>query len=579
MCSIVATAWLATRVTARAIEQEQGQAISEDSRTYEALLTWAVDHTDWSGAQPLVERLARETGHRVALATQNRAVLADSARPGASPLPARASATVDALAVETGISGKAGDSRIDPRVVGPFRLTAGERQRLRTLAERRAECLRGAVGGEVTITTTPSGRPRVTAADYDGPRCRGDGLDEPTRTEAVALGRLDTLVDDCLRRRGAGAVRLNPDLSWVGAGAGAPDPALVSTCLDSGRRQQLDSYVPPAALLFIGSPRGAAGSAFDLSPQNRLRVVGVVAAVLLLSVAVTVSLGLRLVRPLRALTVAAHRMRDVGEAVPVPVTGRDEVGRLTEVFNEMSRRRAELERMRREMVGDVAHELRTPLSNIRGWLEAAEDGLVPADGALVGSLLEEALLLQHIIDDLRDLAAADAGELRLYRVRCDAAELLRQVATAHLAQAEQAGVSLVVASDSVPGELLGDPLRVRQALGNLVTNAVRHTPSGGTVTLRAERDTEDVVFSVADTGAGIGPADLPHVFDRFWRAEKSRSRGSGGSGLGLSIVRNLAQAHGGSATVRSTHGVGSVFFLRLPAGGEGGAEPGQAPPG
>ncbi|MFE0629272.1 sensor histidine kinase [Streptomyces sp. NPDC058864] len=578
VCSIAATAWLAVRTTTRAIRQEQGQAISDDARIYEALLGRAAAHTDWQGVQPLVDRLARETGHRVVLTTQDRRPIADSADAAdarhRTPLPDRASATVDPLAVDTGISGAGGGDRIDPRAAGPFRLTRAERTRLTALAQRHVTCLRD-IGIDATTVTSPGGRPRVSTPGYSGSRCADDVLDRPTPTEARALARLDALVDACLGRRGSGPVQLAPDLTWTPTRSRTPvDEGLVASCLDSARREQLAPYVAPAALLFIGSPENAAAaSPFDLSAPNRLRMAGVVASVLLLTVVVTVGLGLQLVRPLRALTAAAQRVKSGDVAARVQVTGKDEIGRLAEVFNEMSQQRARLERLRTEMVGDIAHELRTPLSNIRGWLEAADDGVVPADKALVGSLLEEALLLQHIVDDLQDLAAADAGALRLHKVPCDVGELLRQVATAHGGRADHAGVVLSVDDVSAcVGSVVADPVRLRQAVANLVSNAVRHTPPGGTVTVMARRDDETVVIAVADTGAGIRPEDLPRVFDRFWRAEKSRSRSTGGSGLGLAIVRNLAHAHGGSVTAESTYGEGSRFTLRLP-GGEPGREP------
>jgi two-component system, OmpR family, sensor histidine kinase BaeS len=222
------------------------------------------------------------------------------------------------------------------------------------------------------------------------------------------------------------------------------------------------------------------------------------------------------------------------------------------------------------MVSDVAHELRTPLSNIRGWLEAAHDGLAVPDPAFVSSLLEEAVQLQHLINDLQDLGAADAGALRLHRkpVRID--ELLGQVAAAHQGLAETAGVTLTVLT-TPPGTphpplLDADPVRLRQTISNLLSNAVRHTPAGGTVTLRryVTDPGDELAVEVSDTGSGIPAGDLPYVFDRFWRAEKSRNRSTGGSGLGLAIVLKLAEAHGGTVDVASTEGEGATFTLRLP---------------
>jgi len=227
----------------------------------------------------------------------------------------------------------------------------------------------------------------------------------------------------------------------------------------------------------------------------------------------------------------------------------------------VNRDRAEAQR--RAMVGDVAHELRNPLTNIRSWLEAAQDGLARLDPQLLGLLLEEALLLQHIIDDLRDLAAADAGDLRIHREAVYVNDILDQVAEAHRGAAETAGVRLRAQRRADP-EVLLDGARLRQLVGNLVANAVRHTGAGGTVTIRSEVRDGELIIAVADTGTGIAPGDLPKIFDRFWRADDSRTRSTGGSGLGLAIARKLAEAHGGVITVESTLGVGSVFTVRLP---------------
>jgi two-component system sensor histidine kinase BaeS len=580
--SIVATAWLAVRTTTRAIQQEQGQALTDDARIYDALLGYAATHRDWSEVDSLVASLAEETGHRIALADRSRAPLADSA---VGALPERASATVDPLGVDENLASNAADDRIDPRAVGPFRLPAAERTELRGIAVQLVECLREppsapaaadqprAVVRNAEIVDLPSGRPRIETPGSDlstdtaclRPRAV---LAEPTATEAKALAQLDKLVNACLDRRRIPAVKVFLDRTWTwarseSARTGQQRSGAVADCLAGARREQLTGFVAPAAQLFVTTPGVPAPSSFDLSPANRARIAGVTGLVLLAALGVTVLVGRRLVRPLHALTVAAGRMRDGDGTARVRVVGRDEIARLAAAFNDMSERRQEVERLRRVMVGDIAHEMRTPVTNIRGWLEAAEDGVVPLDRDLMSSLLEEALLLQHVIDDLQDLAAADAGELRLHARAVDVPDLLGQVASAHKASADRAGISLVVRADAGP-TLTADPIRLRQAVGNLITNAIRHTPPGGRITLAARTDGPQVVIDVTDTGAGLAPDQAPLVFERFWRAEKSRSRQTGGSGLGLSIVRKLAEAHGGTASVTSTLGEGSTFTLRLP---------------
>ena len=429
------------------------------------------------------------------------------------------------------------------------------------MAHRALDCVRTRAGAG-SIEVSPSGRPRLASPnEVTNATCSDAALDDPTPTERTALRQLSTLVNGCLGRGGLAPVRLALDQTWTWLAPGPAGPEVgkeVTACVASARREQLAPYVTPAALLFVTSTHGAvAPSPFDLSAGNQVRIALAAAAVLVVTVAITVLAGRRLTRPLRALTAAAQRMRDGEADARVRVRGNDEIARLAVAFNDMSAARERMEWQRNDMVGDIAHELRTPLSNIRGWLEATQDGVSTADPSLIASLLEEAGLLQHIIDDLQDLALADAGRLRVHPEPVDVVELLAQVRAAHATR---------VVVEAQPLTVTADPLRLRQLLGNLLTNALRHTPPEGTVTLRAYPDGSDVVLEVADTGTGIAPEDLPHVFDRFWRAEKSRSRATGGSGLGLAIVRKLAEAHGGTATVTSTPGEGSTFRVRLPRG-------------
>ncbi len=589
VCSIAATAWLAARTATGAIRQEQGQALADDAKIYDALLGYAATHQNWTGAAATVGSLARETGRRIALTDQNRTPIADSA-PGTDPLPASASATVDPLAVDVGLAPAAATDRIDPRAVGPFLLPANERAVLYTIATQMVACLHGRLRIDADIVDEPNGRPRIEAPGVDPalrsctgsaanpapaparsgpqPQAAPPRLDDPTLTEGRALAQLNMLVNTCLARHQLPAVQLNLDRTWkrskpTDERSSLQDSQAISACIGGSRREQLAPYVAPAALLFVTIPGNRAPVGFDLSPASWGRIGGVTGLVLLVTLGVTVMSGIRLVRPLHALIGAARRMRDGDGSARVKVTGHDEIGRLAAMFNDMSVRRERLEELRRAMVSDVAHEMRTPVSNIRGWLEAAEDGVVAPDRELMSSLLEEALLLQHVIDDLQDLAAADAGELRLHRQPVDVADLLTQVAGASRPQADRAGVTLAVTVRADP-RLVADPVRLRQAVGNLVTNAVRHTPPGGTVTIGADSNGGHVVIAVADTGTGIAEEDLPRVFERFWRAEKSRSRQTGGSGLGLAIVRKLAEAHGGTVSATSTPGQGSVFTLRLP---------------
>jgi len=585
VCAVAATAWLAVETTTRALREEQGQVLAEDMDVLARLSGYAATHPTWKGVDGLVRSLSEKTGRRIALTATDRTPIADSAPAGTS-LPPRAAATVDPLRTDTYTERGAQRSGVDPRVVGPYRLKAVERAKLGKLALVRQKCF-ARFGIETSIVKTPSGRPVLSNDDNVPDECADGRLNTPAPTEAKALADLTARARRCLGRQDAKpADALFPgfdvtdrslggryQLGKIDVPAGSANARALQACVDSARRAQLDPYVAPTAALFLGGGDRTAVR-FDMSPANKAKVVGAAGLVLAVTVAVTAVVATRLVRPLRALTAAAQQPPELH--VRVPVTTRDETGILAAAFNDLTERRERLEAQRKAMVSDIAHELRSPLTNIRGWLEVTRDGVVAPAPELLASLHEEALVLQRVIDDLQDLAAADAGTLRLHREPVAAGELLGQVAAAHRVAADTAGVTLRTRSDGEPW-LDADPLRMRQALGNLVSNALRHTPADGTVTLSARADGDDVVLEVTDTGSGIAPEDLPHVFDRFWRAEKSRSRRTGGSGLGLPIVRHLMTAHGGTAEATSRPGTGSVFTLRVPGLSGGASGPGPAP--
>ncbi|MFF5141301.1 ATP-binding protein [Streptomyces sp. NPDC013157] len=588
VCSVAATAWLAVTTTTSALEEEQGQDLAADNKILAELSGYAADHPDWSEVQHTLRALAAKTGRRIALTTADRTLIADSAAHD-TPLPPRPAAAVDPLHTDTYTESGAQLSGIDPRAVGPFRLTAPERGKLDAVAEKQQECF-DRFGVRTSVQHIPSGRPHVVFDDArDAPLqlkvgCGNvlgestgginDALDFPTATETKALDALTDLARPCLKAQDrdiGGSLYLTYDTTGRDPVSGGflvtkkgierktDRPA--KNCIANARRTQLEPYVAPAAELFLGIGDQTAPR-FDMSRANKTKIVGAAGLVLAVTVAVTAVVAMRLVRPLRALTAAAQQPPELH--VRARVRTRDETGLLAEAFNDLTERRERLEEQRKAMVSDIAHELRSPLTNIRGWLEVTRDGLVDPDPALLGSLHEEALVLQRIIDDLQDLAAADAGTLRVHREPVRAADLTDQVAAAHRVAADAAGVTLLTDTDGTAW-LDADPVRMRQALGNLVSNALRHTPADGTVTLSARRVGDDVVLTVTDTGPGIAADDLPHVFERFWRAEKSRSRRTGGSGLGLPIVRHLLAAHDGTAEARSEPGKGAEFILRLPA--------------
>ena len=299
-------------------------------------------------------------------------------------------------------------------------------------------------------------------------------------------------------------------------------------------------------------------------------LVGAVTAAGALALFLTWLLSRGIVGPVEALTAAARRMERGDLQARVEARSRDEVGALAGAFNAMAASLERTESLRRQMVSDVAHELRTPLTNLRGQLEAIQDGILPADAATIRSLHEEALLLSRLVDDLQELALAEAGRLRLDRERVPALQAMESAAAAFRVEAAARQITLAVESGdagvaSEAGAVDADRTRLGQALRNLVSNAVAHTPAGGRVTLRARRDGAKIAFSVSDTGPGIDPDHLPHVFERFYRADSSRTRATGGAGLGLAIVRHLVEAHGGDVSIESPPGSGTTVTCRFPA--------------
>ena len=276
----------------------------------------------------------------------------------------------------------------------------------------------------------------------------------------------------------------------------------------------------------------------------------------------------RVTRPLTRLTQAAQTM--AGGDLNTRVTGSAvrEIDDLAGAFNTMASSISDADRQRRQMTADVAHELRTPVSIIRGRLEGMQDGIYSLTREQVTTLLAETALLERLIEDLRILALADAGQLPLYRESVAPASLLHDAARSFQEQGREQGVEVRVSDLPDLPQIEADPQRIAQVLGNLVANALRHTPAGGTVLLNAWRsgagEGEMVFLSVSDNGSGIAPADLPHVFDRFYRSDPARTRAGGGAGLGLAIARRIIEAHQGTIRVESTQGRGTIVTFSLP---------------
>ncbi len=291
---------------------------------------------------------------------------------------------------------------------------------------------------------------------------------------------------------------------------------------------------------------------------------GLIAAVLGLALGLVIARGLS--APLQSLSAAARRIARGDLSQRVPEKGSDEIVALAHSFNEMAAALAKAETLRQNLVADVAHELRTPLTVLQGNLRAILDGVYQPDNAEITRLYDQTRHLIRLVNDLRELTQAEAGQLPLNRVSVNLNTLARD--TLSLFEPVAAAENITLHTD-LPADLppiAADRARLSQVLHNLLANAIRHTPAGGTVTLRGGSDADSVWLAVSDTGEGIAPEDLPHVFDRFYRADRARARSTGGSGLGLAIARAIIAAHGGkiSAASDGIAGRGSTFTIRLP---------------
>ncbi len=291
-----------------------------------------------------------------------------------------------------------------------------------------------------------------------------------------------------------------------------------------------------------------------------LATIGAITLALILSVLFARSLS----KPLREIMTAIQAMARGNLDQQVPVRSQDEIGQVADAFNQMSAELNRANQLRRQMTADIAHELRTPLSVITGYLAALSDGLMQGNPERFRIMHEEAQHLQHLVEDLRVLSLADAGELPLNRQWISPEEMVNLTTTAFSHQAEQQGVGLSDNIDSPLPLLYADPDRIMQVLSNLVSNALRHTPENGSVTISAHTTGKQIVLQVADTGSGIEPQHLPHVFERFYRADSARQQQEDESGLGLAIAKSIIEAHGGSITVSSTAGEGTAFSIMCP---------------
>ncbi len=525
LVGVAVTAFIADSIGRDQTRSEVERVLREQGSIASQLDGYALDHWGWDGVDEMVDRLAAETGLRIVIRDlDGRRVLADSARnsPGQEDVALAESPTrfLDPLFdLSVGDFLSVADTGGDPGF--------SEAEFSASLEE----CLQGA-GIDYEVIVDPD-----TGISY--PQSLIPGEDEQCVTST--LEEFGYLVDSGV-----------PDL-------GAPgDPGGTDGEFVSG---------PEPALLYIGyrSGSGLTGSTRGSSPVLILIVVGVVA----LAAGLTALASRRILGPVSQLTRAARQIEAGGVAETVEVRSRDELGELARAFNQMGESLETEDRLRRRLTSDIAHELRTPLSNILGYLEAAGDGLVPRDETLTATLREEAEVLRDLVDDLQTLSLAESGGLVMNPVTTDLVEIVDSVVNANSARAVEKGVRLE-SRFSGGTRVRVDPRRLRQVLTNLVSNAVRHTDEGGSVTIEPgdhddHRGPVGAVIRVVDTGSGIEPRHLEHIFERFYRVEDARGRSTGGSGLGLAISRQLVELMGGTLEVSSRPRRGSTFTVRLPA--------------
>jgi len=310
--------------------------------------------------------------------------------------------------------------------------------------------------------------------------------------------------------------------------------------------------------------------ATEVSPLiEKLRTVvlrsGLIAGVLALVLAIL--LANQLIKPLRLLTQAADSLAGGKLSTRVKVNGKDEIARLGTSFNAMAENLESAEARKKALTADIAHELRSPLAVQKAQLEAMQDGIVPITQESLQTVVDQTNFLTRLVDDLRTLALVDAGELPLEMEEVNLPVLIGKVVKRFKPQADQQNAKLEFTGQRKKEEIIikADPDRMTQILGNLIANALHHTPAKGRITIDVAKTNGEVTVSVQDSGCGIPEDDLPRLFERFYRGDKSRNReNSGSTGLGLSIARNLARVHGGELIARNAEGGGALFVLTFP---------------
>jgi signal transduction histidine kinase len=394
-------------------------------------------------------------------------------------------------------------------------------------------------------------------------------------------------VVDYYQQRSSTISRFNPPPNAPGPTGGEPPPQTLFFALagQDGRvlvpagGYQVGDLVPPTALaqgtavtvdesrvgtaLVIGNVPPLGGLEQRYLTQTNLALLYAALGGLALALAFGIVLARALTHPIRDLTTAIRSMTAGKLKQRVAVTSRDELGELAAAFNQMSADLDRLLRSRRRMTADIAHDLRNPLTVVGGYLESMREGVLDPTPERLDTMHMEVKHLERLVEDLRTLSQAESGELSLNREPVSPRRLLEKMLHSYQPIADKQAISLKLDAQAGLPEILADPDRLAQVLGNLISNSLRYTPSNGEIILGGRPDGNSLILTVTDNGRGIAPEALPHVFDRFYRGDSARTRAEE-SGLGLAIARSIVEAHGGAISAESSPGVGTTMKITLP---------------
>nr|WP_221381397.1 ATP-binding protein [Actinoplanes polyasparticus] len=556
--AIGATAWLTLKLSSREVSQALEAQNRHRTDIIAEIQRYGLRHGRWPGVDRVVGDLSERTGLHIQLQTAEGEVLVDSDIQANRP-----SGPVQPVAYD-----------IDPLPVPRFSPTAHRGLRPPDLA-RTNYIPKNVFGPADAVRDGPATLTLRQAAQYRAGlvlvRCLADvtgaepalGLDAAPYVTEQQL----TQSPECLRKA---TEKVVGDRYWfqgywdylvrcerLKPGEGMDVDLTNTACLRGAFNDTVVTSAAVPLLLYLGGR-----NTVEVADFGRPALLGA-AGLLIVALAGTFLIARQVSRPVRRLTGASILLAAGQHDVRVRDEGHGELAQLSRSFNAMARAVQESEERQRRLVADVAHEMRTPLSNLRGYLEGLADGVIEPSRELFVSLHEETMLQRRILDDLQVLALAEAGDLGYTRTPTDLAELAAAGVTAQLAVAATAGVTLEVEA-AAPVWVSADQDRMRQVLGNLLTNAIRYTDRGGRVVVRTRAEAGEAVLSVEDTGVGIAAGDVPHVFERFWRADPARQRATGGSGLGLTIAQRIVTDHGGRIEVVSRPHLGTTFTVRFP---------------